>query len=442
MFKVNGSQIEEFKIYLAKFIALKGISENGEGVVASLKFLTTFIKEQLNGEVELLPTSTNPAIYTELRGKNSETVLLYGHYDVMEADDLGWQTPPFVLTEIAGRYYGRGCGDNKGQLLAQLLGIATYLREYGELPINLKILIEGQEEQGSRDLNKLVQKYQTSLLADIDYVLVIDGSKNVNGKNVIRLGNRGLLAFELGVKVATRDLHSGNFGNVSENAALKLIGYLNKCYDFRTKRVKIPEFYADIQPATTQELEWIKKLPLPQGQTGSNVAYYHKLMFEPTFNINGMQSGYTGAKLKTVIPHKAFIRCDCRLVWGQSPELIRNQLEQLYHEELARGELEIKFLAEIAPSKTESSSPYLMELIKTIREVTGDCLIEPIMPGTVPNYVWTDTLKVPTFTIPFANFDQNNHSVNENISRQAFWNGIEIIYHFLERKKRYYGTNI
>ena len=130
------------------------------------------------------------------------------------------------------------------------------------------------------------------------------------------------------------------------------------------------------------------------------------------------------------------------LFGGQSPELIRSQLEQLYHEELARGELEIKFLAEIAPSKTESSSPYLMELIKTIREVTGDCLIEPIMPGTVPNYVWTDTLKVPTFTIPFANFDQNNHSVNENISRQAFWNGIEIIYHFLERKKRYYGTNI
>ncbi|MEE5988746.1 M20/M25/M40 family metallo-hydrolase [Ligilactobacillus equi] len=425
----------EYQQTLADFIAHKGISSTGDGVDSTLNFLEKFIKEKLNSKPEIIETTLNPIIYSLIEGQSNTTVLFYGHYDVMSADDTTlWQSEPFTLTTKDNRFYGRGCGDNKGQLMAQLLGIAAYYQEHGTLPFNILLFIEGQEEQGSRDLATVVKRYKDSLLKDVDFALVIDGSINASGQNVVRLGNRGILAFELSVSVADSDLHSGNFGNIAPNAGIKLLGYLNRLYDFESQKTKLADFYNDVTLPSPQEISWIKQLPLPAGITETPLAYYQKLMFQPTFNLNGLHSGHTATGIKTIIPKNAFARFDCRLVFKQDIAKIKASLAKLFAPELDSGDLQLKYLVEVPPSKTSSKSPYIAKLTQAVIDATGTCLIEPIMPGTVPNYVWTDILGVDTFTLPLANFDQNNHAANENITQTAFYNGIKIVYQLLENQ--------
>ncbi|MCT3308887.1 M20/M25/M40 family metallo-hydrolase [Lactiplantibacillus pentosus] len=432
----------EFVQELATLVSFKSTSATGDDIEATVTYLNHWLHNNLKAKVEIISTAGNPIILATIAGRSSSTTLFYGHYDVMTPGDLdAWQQDPFVLTARHQRYYGRGAGDNKGQLMAQLLGIYTYLQLHQQLPFTVKLLIEGEEEQGSRNLASTVTHLAENQLQDVKTAIVVDGSMNPDGTHVLRLGNRGLLAFELDVTTGEHDNHSGNLGNVMPNAAMKLWQALEQLYDFQTQQVRIPGFYDGVDSPTTTEQQWLAQLPYDAKQVAQQsglanlsldkMAYYQALMFQPTFNINQMLAGDTGAGVKTIIPHRADAKIDCRLVGKQSAKRIYTAIQQLFADD---DQIQVQPLGMIPPAQTDAHAPQISWLTQAIQRATGQVSIEPVMPGTVPNYVWTDILKVPTFTIPYANYDQHNHDCNENIEQSAFLAGIRISYEILNQK--------
>lgn len=436
----------EFEEILKQFVALKSISVTGVGIHETVDFLQNLLKRLLDAQVEIVQTAGNPIILATLKGKSDKNILLYGHYDVMAPGDLnGWQTDPFTLTKADGRFFGRGVGDNKGQLLAQILGLYTYYQLHHSFPFNITLFIEGEEEKGSPSLAPTLQAIAQTKLKAIDAAIVVDGAFGADGTHVLRMGNRGLLAFELHTQTGTHDNHSGNLGNVMDNPFVCLLKYLDKIYDYQTGEVKIPHFYDGVVGPSAQERSWIDKLPYDRkkilAQSGINSleldkeTYYENLMFNPTFNFFSVHSGYTGQGVKTSIPHEAYLKVDCRLVGDQSIDKIKTGLKEIYHDDLLNGNLQLKYLGDVAPEHTKADPKQVEWIYEAIKQATGKAYIEPVMPGTVPNYVWKDILKVPVFTIPYANYDEHNHDFNENLQEQAFGDGIRISYELLNLAK-------
>ncbi|WP_125567383.1 M20/M25/M40 family metallo-hydrolase [Companilactobacillus insicii] len=430
----------KFELLFKNLINLKGISETGEGIAETVAFLKDTLQRLLGAKVQIIETKGSPTILAEMSGQSSQTILFYGHYDVMTPGDIRtWKSDPFQLTKRDHRFFGRGAGDNKGQLLAQILGMYTYLQVNGSFPFNIKLLIEGEEEQGSKNLPITVKKLADKELQDVDTAIVIDGSFNQAG-HVLRLGNRGALGFEISVTTGNQDNHSGNLGNIMDNPVLILIELLNKMYDSEKQRVLIPHFYDDIQEPNSIEKKWMQDLPYDKAaiskQTGiknlpvEKLDYYQKLMFEPTFNISGINSGYSGEGMKTIIPNHAVCKVDCRLVGHQNLKVIKSEIDKIIAE-FPNDVVKIRYLVQVPASKTNSDNKEIGPIVKSIKEATGSKLIEPVMPGTVPNFVWSDILKVPVFTIPYANFDQHNHAPNENLTEDAFYEGIKISYELI-----------
>ncbi|MFC6322531.1 M20/M25/M40 family metallo-hydrolase [Companilactobacillus baiquanensis] len=432
----------EFENLFKKLIGLKGVSATGEGINETIVLLQEKLKD-LGAHVEVIQTAGSPTILAEIEGQSDRTVLFYGHYDVMtpgiEAD---WDTDPFTLTKKNHRFYGRGAGDNKGQLLAQILGLYVYKQLNGGFPFNIKFLIEGEEEQGSKNLPFTVKKLADNKLKDVDLAIVVDGSFNQSGQHVLRLGNRGALGFQITAKTGTQYNHSGNLGNIMKNPVVILMELLQKIYDFESDKVLIPGFYDGVEDPSKTEINWMKQLPYDKKsiseQTGvkglpdTGLEYYQKLMFRPTFNISGINAGYTAKGMKSIIPHEAIMKVETRLVGKQNIQEIQIGINNLLQNEIDNGDIKVKYLVQVPPCKTISSDTHIESLVESIKAATGSGLIEPTMPGTVPNYVWSDILKVPVFTIPYANFDQRNHAPNENITEKAFYDGIKISYELLK----------
>ncbi|APX73319.1 hypothetical protein BTM29_03490 [Companilactobacillus allii] len=425
-----------------ELISDKGISATGEGINETVNFLTGTLEKLLGANVEVIETAGSPTILADIKGNASETVLFYGHYDVMTPGNIeDWHTDPFVLTEKDNRFFGRGVGDNKGQLLAQILGMYSYKKVNGNFPFNIKFLIEGEEEQGSKNLPITVKKLADNKLKDVDFAIVVDGSFNQSGQHVLRLGNRGALGFEITATTGTQDNHSGNLGNIMQNPILVLMGVVQKMYDLKNKKVLIPNYYRGVNKPDAKEIAWMKKLPFDKSsiteQTGvktlpaTGLEYYEKLMFQPTFNIAGINSGYSEKGIKTIIPNQAIMKLDLRLVGDQDVYAIKKSIDELLETEINSGLIKINYLVTVPPCKTDSNNEHIASIVKAIKAATGSDLIEPVMPGTVPNYVWGDILKVDSFTIPYANFDQHNHAPNENLTQSAFYSGIKTTYELL-----------
>lgn len=436
----------EFEDILKKFIALKSVSVTGVGIDETVKFLKELLIEKLKAQVEIIQTAGHPVILGKIKGDSPKNVLFYGHYDVMAPGDLSsWRFDPFTLTKADGRLFGRGVGDNKGQLLAQILGLYSYLEVHHSFPFNITLFIEGEEEQGSINLEPTLKQIAKTKLSQVDTAIVVDGAFGADGTHVLRMGNRGLFAFELVSQTGTHDNHSGNLGNIMRNPFVQLLQYLEKIYDYQTGEVKIPHFYDGVVEPTAQEQAWIDKLPYDkekiQAQSGINslimdkATYYQNLMFKPTFNFLGVKSGYLEKGVKTIVPHQASVKIDCRLVGNQSIPAIKQGLEQIFAKELALGTLKLNYLGGVPAEHTQADPKQVDWIYQSIVQATGKAYIEPAMPGTVPNYVWKDILKVPVFTIPYANYDEHNHDFNENLTEKAFLDGIKISYELLNQSK-------
>ena len=397
--------------------------------------------ELLRGEMasvgltaRIIPTAGSPIVFGERRAPGARrTLLLYGHYDVQPVDPLDqWESPPFEPTIRNGRIYARGSGDNKGQHFAHLKAIEAVLATAGDLPLNVKVLLDGEEEKGSPNLAAFVRDHRELLAAD--YVYTSDGPYHPSWRPIIRCGVRGILFIELEVRGPNRDLHSGNWGGNVPNPAWRLVQLL-AAMKGPDERVRIPGFYDEVRPANALERELVRLIPLDEAQICRDLgltalsgemglSYYERMFFNPTLNINGLGSGYVGAGSKTIIPSVARARLDVRLVPDQDPDVIERRIRAFLERE-GFGDVTYRPQHRMWPSKTPADHPFSLAIARAVGAGFGEPpIIYPLSGGSLPDYVFTRILGLPSLMVPYANPDENNHSPNENLDIASFFKGI------------------
>lgn len=384
-------------------------------------------------QAEAIATDGHPMVLARWDGAPGKpTVLLYGHYDVQPPEPLEkWLSPPFEPTIRDGRLYARGVGDNKGQHFAQLLAIESHLAVHGRLPCNVVVLLEGEEEIGSPHCADFVRANRDRLKADL--VITADGPMHPSGLPIISFGVRGVAKFELRARTAKRDAHSGNFGNVLPNAIWKLVHLLGTMKN-AAGEITIDGLHDHVVPATDLDRAAIARLPLDlpalQREMGfteldapSDRGFYERLMFHPTLTINGFHGGYGGPGPKTVLPAEATVKCDMRLVEGQTPDDVLAKVAA----HVRKHAPDVEFIpgGGMLPSRVPLDMPFAETLREAVAIGQGvEPLVYPSLGASLPDYVFTKILGTPAVQIPYANADEANHAPNENLTLECFHKGI------------------
>ena len=427
---------------LLESVRIASVSLTGEGIADQVEFLRARLA-QWGFAVEVHPTASHPIVYAEIGPANAaKTWLLYGHYDVYPADEKqeGWRTRPFEPVVEGDRIWGRGTGDNKGQHLAMLNAIALWRATRGELPVRVKVILEGDEETGSVPLPKFVEANRARLAAD--FCCYSDGPMYPGDQPALLLGVRGNLGLEFVAKGAKRNLHSGNFGGVAPNPTLELVHLLAEMVD-REGRLQVPGAgYAEVQVAPA-DLEAVKRIPFDRAgfvesvgaepRTGDDAALFHeRVMLRPAFNVSGFAAGYTGAGQKTIIFKEALAKADVRLVAGQDPAALLAAVQRFARERRYDG-IEIRSLKATPASRTPLDHP-LVPLVKAAvaKGFGREPLVVPSLGGTTPDYVFTKLLGLPSIVVPLAPYDENNHAPNESTKVSLYLAGVRTGMHLLE----------
>lgn len=424
---------ERFLARLVDYVRRPSISAYGEGIGEVAAYIADVMR-QMGLSAQIMPTSGWPMVFGEYTASaEMPTVLLYGHYDVQPPDPLeAWVTPPFEPSVRDGRLYARGVGDNKGQHFAQLLALESLLACYGHIPCNVKVLLEGEEEVGSPHMPEFIREHRDLLHADL--VIVSDGPVHESGRSIISFGVRGVIDLELRTRGANQDLHSGNWGGVVPNPLWTLVHLLATMKNARGE-ITIEGFYDNVLPLSNLERAALERLPIDIEQVKQSLdlhrldepqerGYFERLSAWPTLTINGLHGGYGGPGSKTVLPHEAVAKCDIRLVEAQTVEEILAKVQA--HVQKHAPEVTVTSHGGMDPSKTPLDSPFTHLLRKAITAAQGEePLLVPAMGGSLPNYVFTKTLGIPAFGVPYANADEANHAPNENMEVARFFMGIK-----------------
>ncbi len=427
------SHRQEFIDRLIDYVRRPSISAHGLGIAEVAEYIAGVI-DRLGLQARIIPTAGWPMVLGQRDdAPGAPTVLLYGHYDVQPPDPLdAWVSPPFEPQIRDGRLYGRGVGDNKGQHLAQILAIESLLACRGQLPCNVKVLLEGEEEIGSPRMPGFVREHRDALRADL--VITADGPVHESGRSCILFGVRGIVSFELRARGANRDLHSGNWGGVAPNPIWTLVHLLATMKNQRGE-ITIDGFYESITPQTALERAALDRLPIDVAEVMRSLdlreldeprerPFAERLSAWPTLTINGLHGGYAGPGSKTVLPHEAVAKCDIRLVEAQTAEEIFAKVEA----HVRRHAPGVEFIRQgsMDPSKTPLDSPFAEPLRQGIIAAQGqEPLLVPALGGSLPDYVFTKILGVPAFVVPYANADEANHAPNENLEVERFIMGIK-----------------
>jgi acetylornithine deacetylase/succinyl-diaminopimelate desuccinylase-like protein len=427
---------EHSEIFLSRlidYLRRPSISAYGEGIAEVAEYIADVMR-QMGLTVRIIPTSGWPMVFGEYHARQGvPTVLLYGHYDVQPPDPLDeWISPPFEPAIRNGRLYARGVGDNKGQHFAQLMALESLLACRGTLPCNIKVLLEGEEEVGSPHMPEFIRDHRDELQADL--VIVSDGPVHENGQSTISFGVRGVLDIELRARGANRDLHSGHWGGIVPDPLWTLVHLLasmkNECGE-----ITIEGFYENVQPLSDLEREALAKLPIDVNEVKQSLGllrldepqergYFERLAAWPTLTINGIHGGYGGPGSKTVLPHEAVAKCDIRLVESQTAEELLAKVKA--HVLRYAPEVSVSSYGGMDPSKTPLDSPFTEPLRQAVIAAQGsEPLLVPAKGASLPNYVFTKTLGIPAFGVPYANPDESNHAPNENMEVSRFFMGIK-----------------
>jgi acetylornithine deacetylase/succinyl-diaminopimelate desuccinylase-like protein len=424
---------EELIQRLVAYASQPSVSATGEGIAEAAELACRTL-DAAGLEPSVLETGGSPAVVgTGPQRPGRLTVLVYGHYDVQPPDPLdAWRTPPFQPTLQDGRLYGRGTADNKGQHLAQILAMEGLRAANGELPCNVKVLLDGEEELGSPNLGPFVERHRDLLRADL--AIWSDGPVHESGRWCLVFGVRGIVTFELRARGANRPLHSGNWGGVAPNPLWTLVHLLASMKDPHN-RVTVEGFYDQVRPLEPLEAEALERMPVDLGRVLASLGlerldepadrgFYERLVAWPTLTINGLHGGYGGPGTQTILPNEAIAKCDVRLVPDQRTGDVLAQLRA----HVARHAPGVELVAggHMEPSRTPIDSPFTEPIRQAMRAALGEePLLVPPLGGSLPAYVFTDILGVPTFGVPFANADQTNHAPNENLEVERFIGGIK-----------------
>lgn len=410
---------------LSRYVAQPSISAQNIG----LKECAQLVKEMLMArgfKARVLDTDGAPVVFAERKGESNKTLLIYNHYDVQPPEPLElWDSPPFEPSLRGDKLYGRGVSDDKSHLTARLFAIDAILENDGDLPCNIKFIIEGEEETSSVHLHDFIKENLDLLKADA--CIWEFGGVDHRGVPMQYLGLRGICYVELSVESLGTDVHSGLGGSILPNAAWRLTWALSSLKG-PDERIRIPGFYDNILPPSARDRELMDALPdvadeykkrygakeFIKGLTGGTDLKMEEV-FTPTCTICGLTSGYQGPGSKTVQPAFASAKVDFRLVPGQMPEDIVTKLRQhLDHEGFA--DVKINFLGGEPAARTDPDDPFIKIVVDTAEEVFESPMeIVPMIGGSGPNYPFVHDLGLPVATMGHGYPDTKAHAPNENI---------------------------
>jgi acetylornithine deacetylase/succinyl-diaminopimelate desuccinylase-like protein len=393
--------------------------------------------EQLGLRPELIETKGHPLVYAESPAVDgAPTVLVYGHYDVQPPDPLGeWISPPFEPTRRDGNIYARGATDDKGQMLTHVKSAEAWLETAGKLPVQLKFLIEGEEEVGSENLYEFVTANKEKLKADV--AVISDCSQFGPGKPAITYGLRGLAYFEVKLTGPKQDLHSGTFGGAVINPAIVVSKMMAAMVDVHG-RVQVPGFYGDVTPLSDLERKQFSSLPFSEsefkkqigveavaGEEGYSTS--ERRSARPTFDINGLASGYQGEGAKTVLPSKASAKFSFRLVPNQDPAKISKSLEAMLRKLCPTGiKMELQQFGAAPGVMVPLESPYVSAAAKAIEHGFGVAPLYIREGGSIPIVGdFKKQLGIDTLLLGWGLDDDNTHSPNEKFNLADFHRGIK-----------------
>jgi acetylornithine deacetylase/succinyl-diaminopimelate desuccinylase-like protein len=386
--------------------------------------------------VRLLETPGYPVVYGDWLGAPGKpTILFYGHYDVQPVDPLNlWDSPPFEATVRDGEIYARGSADDKGQVFMHFKAVEAHLKQNGKLPVNIKFMIEGEEEVGSAHLDDFVRSHKDDLKADV--VVISDSPMFTRGVPSMCYGLRGLVYFQIDLRGSSTDLHSGSFGGAVVNPAMALAQMLAQMKD-RSGRIKIPNFYDDVLALSAEERAAWETLPFNEkkyrqdfgipkvfGETGYSTL--ERTWARPTFEVNGLLSGFTGEGAKTVLPAVAMAKVSMRLVPNQEPDKIANLFEA-YVKDVAPKSVELKITRMHGgkPWMTSYDNPFVQAAGRAIEKGFGRKPVFTREGGSIPVVsTFQEELGLPSVLFGVGLPDENAHAPNEKLDVSNFHNGI------------------
>jgi acetylornithine deacetylase/succinyl-diaminopimelate desuccinylase-like protein len=444
----------EFLARLVDLLAIPSISTDPEhhpDILRAAQWLADELKRLGATDVEILPTEGKPIVWGELAAATpgAPTVLVYGHYDVQPVDPLDlWESDPFLATERDRSLFARGASDMKGQIVATLAALesiraASGARESddrGGYPVNVRFLLEGEEEIGSPSLESSIDRYREKFTADL--CLNPDTGMISPDHPTITYSLRGLAYFEVRLRGPAHDLHSGIYGGAVENPAHVLCELLAGLHD-QEGRVTLPGFYDRVRELSREERTELARLPGGDQayleQTGAPALFgeagytaVERVGARPTLEINGLLSGFTGKGAKTVLPATAMAKISTRLVPDQDPEEIRRMLMEYFETNTPETvTCEVEVLALGPPLITERDNPGNRALAGALQAVWGVAPLFKREGGSVPVSIYLErALGMPSVLTGFGLPDDNLHAPNEKLDLPTWYRGIETLIHF------------
>ena len=433
VFQVIERNKEQSIELLKNFLKIPSVAAKNTGTEEAIDYLRRTFGDA-GFDYFVAETPTKPVFCAEMNVGADRTILFYDHYDVQPEDPIElWDSPPFEPTIRDGKIFARGVTDNKNEIIARLEAIRAYNEIFEKPPINIKFIIEGEEEIGSPNFPHFIKNNREFALR-ADGILWEFGGRDKKNVQQIYLGVKGILYLHFKTKTIGRDIHSG-YTQFADNAAYELTWALSSLKN-RNDKVLVPGFYDNISEPTEEEIKEIKEFDLNEdemketfgieefrlGLTGLDMK--KKYFLEPTLNICGIWSGYQGPGSKTVTPNEAFAKVDCRLVPGQNPEDLVSKIRK-YLDDLNFKHIEISDWDGYPAAKTKITNPFAQTIINSFKQIYGhDPKIWPMVGGSGPMYLFED---VPIVSIGTGHPEGNAHAPNENLYIEDWITGMKTI---------------
>ncbi len=434
--------LDELKTFL-RIPSISTLPEHAGDVRKAAEFVADSLRAAGLENIEIIPTAKHPLVYADwMHAPGKPTVLCYGHYDVQPPDPLElWVTPPFEPTERDGNLYARGSADDKGQMYMHVKAVEALRATTGTLPVNLKFLIEGEEEIGGLSIAKYVEENPEKLKADV--ALVSDTALYAEGIPTLCIGLRGLVYTEIEATGPMRDLHSGLYGGAAPNAVFGLVELLGKLKNAGGV-VQIPGFYDGVaEPAAAEKASWAS-LPFDEKEflskeVGSTCltgekdrTVLERVWSRPTLEVHGIAGGFTGAGAKTVIPAKATAKVSMRLVPNQDPAKIVEAYKAFVAQCAPAGiQVEVRILSAGEPLLVNPDHPAIQVAADVFGNVLGRPTVFTRSGGSIPIVGdFARNLGIPTILMGFGLPDDGLHSPNEKYKIENYYTGILTIADF------------
>ena len=439
------SYLEELKDYI-RIPSISTDPDYKDEVLRASEFLVGKLREA-GLEAERIETAGHPLVYAEWMGAPGKpTVLFYGHYDVQPVDPIElWRNPPFEPTVEGDKLVARGATDDKGQSYAHVKGVAAMLAERGTLPVNVKFLVEGEEEAGGQAIEEYVRKDGGKRLK-ADAVVVSDTSLYAPGQPSLIYGLKGLCYMEIKVTGPNRDLHSGTFGGAVWNPLNALCHIVDRLRDPKTGKILIPGFYDDVRALEGWEREEFAKLPFDEDAYRQELGVSElfgeesystreRTWARPTCDVNGIFGGYMGKGAKTVLPSWGGAKISMRLVPDQDPKKIAKLFEDYVRSVAPKGvTVEVSYLHGADPVVVEAKGPIVDAALDAMQEIWGARPVRIREGGSIPIVsTFASVLNSPVLLLGFGLSDDGLHSPNEKFNISHFYNGVRSVARLLDR---------